>query len=233
MDKTTGKKYPADGGASGSNSQEKNGRKRKEPSWYGDRMNFNDSSSAESADPFADNSFEDKDYTPEKRRKKSSIDGDTIESTICSNNSSQFVVIDLNNEINKANEKSSSGREMETVIPTRSETARIIASPSIELNEVIGNNQTEIHMNLLKKLYENSIEILARVSVMEEAMLKNGSFKPKSEKKTLSKEHFDAFMKSNNLPLKSLEHMQTFENNLKDVAFAATAVSIKQLFSTA
>lgn len=114
--------------------------------------------------------------------------------------------------------------DVERTVNQINESAQIFTSSSVALNHAHDNNQA-VDTNLLKKLYENSIDILARVSVIEESMIKNGFLKPKSERLSLSKDHFDTFMKSNNLPLKSVEHMNTFNQNLKNEAFKKTAVS--------
>lgn len=99
MDKTTDTNIAADI-ASGSY-QAKNVRKRKEPTWFGDRADFDDSNSMGSPEPSADNSFDDKNYSPEKKRKKPANDDDMMTSTSLSEKLKQFEVIDLNDEFNE------------------------------------------------------------------------------------------------------------------------------------
>lgn len=72
------------------------------------------------------------------------------------------------------------------------------------------------------------LEILARVRTIENVLIKNGtlnSVKNEIEKKN-SFDEFHAFSKSNRLPLKTIEDMNTFEKNLNHPEFKEIAVRI-------
>lgn len=72
------------------------------------------------------------------------------------------------------------------------------------------------------------VEILARVRNIEEAMLQNGmlsSGKGPVENAKLADE-FQAFLKSNHLPLNNINDLTTFERNLSDENFKKVAVGI-------
>lgn len=73
------------------------------------------------------------------------------------------------------------------------------------------------------------LEILARVRVIEESLMKNGSLigaNNNNISKGSSFEEFQTFMKSNRLPLQNIEDMASFEKNLFDSDFKKVSVRI-------
>lgn len=83
---------------------------------------------------------------------------------------------------------------------------------------------------MISKLYKNSIEILARITVIEKTLIKNQMLhlektEPHTEFK-LKVEQLNTFLISNELPLKSIDQTKKFEANLTNETFKKYAVSI-------
>lgn len=76
-------------------------------------------------------------------------------------------------------------------------------------------------------LYKNSLEILARLTVIENSLIKTGALTQKSlEVKPKSIDAVNAFMVAHHLPLKSMDHLKNFESNLQNESVRKTSVSI-------
>lgn len=82
---------------------------------------------------------------------------------------------------------------------------------------------------ITEQLLKNSVELLARVSVIEEHLLNNKMLmsKTKNDKHdNVHLEKFQIFITSNDFPLKSLEQLNSLESKLNDVSFKKATVSI-------
>lgn len=200
-----------------SQSKSKEKRSREKPEWFGKRASMSQSSdSANEGELFSDDSMDDKNYTPEKKKQK--------KSTNIAQNSIEFEQIDLNIEFNRLTRNESEGKECEHGESRKSNLANSIQDKREERNNV-ENTVPEIDNKLLQNLYKNSVEILERISVIEDSLMKQGVLKVvKNEKNSKSVDHFESFMTSNNLPLKCIDHMDTFELSLKDDTFKNIAV---------
>lgn len=173
---------------------------------YGNFASPSDLSKSEtSGNLFSDNSIEDKNYSPEKKRSKKD------------NTPKDMDEIDLNDDFISiqsylSNNSVGNGKAIEKT-QKNSDKCTSTVSPA-----------ADIDVNLLSKMYENSVEILARLAVIENSLIKNGLLKQvKPEKK--STDAVNAFMLAHHLPLKSLEHIQKFESNLENESVKITAVS--------
>lgn len=93
----------------------------------------------------------------------------------------------------------------------------------------------EVDGKMILQLYKNSIEILARIGILEENMMKNPMMKMQNVRSNESKaeiERFHLFMKSNGFPMTSLQQVDALEVKLKDSSFNEAAVSILVYFSS-
>lgn len=243
-------------------SKSKKSRARGEPSRYGDRgiyihSDF-DSNSSDPENLYDDDSFEDKNYSPEKKRRKTgnvlvensksnaleTIDlneeFNEIRTSISKNKTGNVLVdksksnaletIDLNKEFNEMRTSELSSQKRKSC---SSKEAGENDSPNKPNKEGSAKRNCEFDMQLLIGLQKNSIEILARISLIEESLMKNGVLKvTKSENISQSNDHSMAFFESNNLPLQSIEHIDIFESRLQGEAFRKTAVRDHILLST-
>lgn len=81
-------------------------------------------------------------------------------------------------------------------------------------------------MSELIELRDRSKETLARISIIEEAMLKNGALGQTNNKSVIAKniEEIRMFELANHLPLTNIRDLESFEKNLADVEFRKIAV---------
>lgn len=81
---------------------------------------------------------------------------------------------------------------------------------------------------LLNRFETYSRETLARISLLEDAMLSGGSTQAGYQSSNLVQkiEHANVFSKANNLPIKDSDNLHKFETNLKDEKFKDIAVSL-------
>lgn len=191
----------------------KSKRNRVLPSRYGDTATLSESNSSEQEN-LNDDSFEDKNYSPEKKRQKT---GNVFAEKVHSN---ALVRIDFNKEFHEiqssiSNGESSSQKEesCSSIVITENDSQNKKNEDGCATER---NCESDLsHMQLLIGLQKTSIEILARLSLIEDSLMKNGTLKfVKSEKISLSNDHSVAFMESNNLPLKSIGHIDMFESRL-------------------
>lgn len=210
-----------------------NVRKRVEPMRFGRKANKSDLSKSDSSNNlFCDDSQDDKNYTPEKKKRKTQNDTSDQELADLDLNS-EFDQIQIYLQNHKESEQQSKSQEIIASNSNKSDASDLNTKTTSEQKKSVQNTNScgfhcnnEIDTSLLSKLYKNSVEILARVSVIEETLMKNGLFKAiKSEKEIIDISHIEAFMKSNNLPLMSIEQLQTFESNLKNESFKKSTVS--------
>lgn len=115
-----------------------------------------------------------------------------------------------------------SARSVENINKTQSKTVE---------NEIMHSGETKFDMkifHLTQKLYENSVETLARISILEEAVLNNQVSKMKNHETEQSKtrlEQFHLFIKSMDLPMTSIDQVKRLEVKLADDDFREATVS--------
>lgn len=236
------------------------GRSANRPEWFGKRVSdsaFNSSGHSDTTEPdkFADNSDDDSNYepeeesnsptqrefdesydeydeTPSKKRRTSPSDSPQISIGLDFNN--QFESISSKQpsdlSVNECND-SENAMAMGATTPKES-----VSSHSPWTKEMDGDD-IKLDDRILKQMYKNSIEILARISVIEKSLQK-GQFSTKSSHAhmyrndlKLKTDQFNIFMKSNDLPLMCADNMDRFESNLKDETFKLNAVSITSLIN--
>lgn len=225
-------------------------RKRVEPSWYGNRGELSDSISSDSESLYADNSFDDKNYTPEKNQREIGNSNTELnpnkDMNICPQISPSQEAIAQDNIVITvdAREKCASTPNAENpktnleIINLNDEIAEICRNKStsheINLNNddsidttrkrSISRSNDEIDVQLLIGLQKNSIEILTRISKIEDCLRKGGFFNTMKMENVPDRTHGMAFMESNNLPLNSMESIDLFETRLEKEAFKKTAI---------
>lgn len=231
-------------------------RVRSEPTRYGYTATLSDLSITDDLleEPYEDNSFDDEMFDPTKyiptkripnllkKAKKRKLDDEDLE------------ILELNDEfdqITKSKSDTPSACTTKTVVhehhdmsenslventDSRSPIKKNALNSHLTENEgqmKVCTEEPAINMEMLLSLYRNSVEILARITVIEESMIKNKTLTTiKKEDQFDSINHANAFMKANNLPLNSTQHMKTFETNLECAEFMKVTVSDTLLMNT-
>lgn len=224
-------------------------RKIQKPTRFGQQANNSDLSQSEILeDPFADDSMDDQNYLPDE------LDASTADQRPQENQAKRKRVrtsgnvdvnldIDLNDEFNVIQEELTRSKIVSTNVSKSSnlkeDNSRLTTNASESADDGILRNidsklytgqcgetkQHNANSDLIQKLYYNSVEALARLSTIEDALIKNGVLKPVKAKTNANDSAVEAFMVANNLPLKALDGLEMFELNLKNDAFKQTAVS--------
>lgn len=129
--------------------------------------------------------------------------------------------VDFNSEFEAI--RSSSANEHDS-------SARVIApNAADELKSVDLKLDAMDHGQMIEKLYKNSVEALARLAVIEKALLNKQMLKVEpmaNSDMKLKADQLHTFLISNELPLKSIDQIQKFEARLADEKLKKNAVSI-------
>lgn len=193
-----------------------NGRKRKLPSRYGNLIsNANFSSDVEEV--FGDNSMDDPNFEPlENKRQKTS----NVESL---NDGSSADQENFDEEFDKIETVSRSNRALER--------ESVNGTGATEHALLKGDCDSYLDPTFLRKLlmslHSNSLEILTRLGVIEESLLRSGSLitvKTEEARIEAFKKYHD-FCTSNNLPMKSIDDVKNFEWKLMGETFVEETVS--------
>lgn len=178
-------------------------RKRKQPIWYGDIANLPVLIDTDEfhADPYSDCSIDDPIFEPKRQK---------LLSESMSDNS--FKEENFDEEFNQNQIKLNV-----MGIQSNGSTNDSCNSP---LDEMFLQKQLII-------LQRNSVEILTRLSVIEESLLRSGNLITSNSAITErdSFEKYHVFSKSNSLPMKSIAELSQFENKSKEIDFEKEAVS--------
>lgn len=86
---------------------------------------------------------------------------------------------------------------------------------------------TNYFRKMLTTLHGNSLQIFKRIAVIEDSLLKSGNLvttKNVEAEKTAAEKYY-AFSKSHGLPMKTMDEINKFENNLSHAEFEEEAVS--------
>lgn len=152
-------------------------------------------------------------------------------------------LLDFNTEFDELESTNSkerlSGKERERVVDCGDDNTENEENASGTTNVIIPTgemNQSESYNDLFvlcrtilkefKGLKECSKETLARVSIIEDVMLKSGSLGNMSQKSTLTRniEDIRIFETTNHLPLKQMNNVKSFEESLENPDFMEAAV---------
>lgn len=214
----------------------KSGRKINVPNRHGKSLNLlmytSDSGSDSEPDQFKDDSFADPSYKLPSTR----VPEHNVHEHV---NHSNENALDEQTAERRKPEKSDIdfNAEFEAISALRCE--EHVHSPEIieigtikEPNEIDDHHEDDFKLDgrTSAQLLKNSIEILARLTVIETSLLKNQLLHlGKTESHTdfkLKVEELNTFLVSNDLPLKSIEQTRKFEADLKNETFKTNAVSI-------
>lgn len=101
----------------------------------------------------------------------------------------------------------------------------IVISDEIRLIDRNKINFGEDVMDVCQRILNQMTDIAARFSVIEELMLENGSWISKDKKPSVVKKTKDnhVFIVSNHLPLRNMDDLNAFENNLGSIEFKNVA----------
>lgn len=184
-----------------------------------------------------DEEFDSSDTSQSERNKSSSI-FENHSGKIDNPNSLNVSIPDEMSNIDKnGDEKVDEKVESEVMLLTSTETTHIRdmsqdVSKDTEFLSMLtespaSNEVLNICRLLLSEFRQNSRETLARISVMEDAMRKNGSLDQMAKKSSIANniEEIRIFGLSNHLPLKNIDDLMKFEDHLRDVEFKKVAVS--------
>lgn len=117
------------------------------------------------------------------------------------------------------------GRNAEQKLSTvNSSVADVDHDQQKENTPTIEANKSDANFSMDRQLL---IEILARVKTIEDSIMKTGSLAnvPVHVNSVKPFNEFQTFLKSNRLPLKNIEDMNAFQENLDDAEFRKVAVS--------
>lgn len=121
--------------------------------------------------------------------------------------------VDLNDEFNLIMQSHLSNTSVRNVANDKCTPTSTVSPDTANIDDV----------NVL--LYKNSVEILARLTVIENSLIKTGVLKC-MEEEPKSVDAVNAFMVAHHLPLKSIDHLKSFELNLKNESVKKTLVSV-------
>lgn len=198
-------------------------RNRKSPERFGNPVpstQMNSSLDETAKDPYSDDSFEDELFNPPTKKKKTAIlETSTIVETLkLCNFDEDFEKIESDSKIGNS---------------TKLNCDQINGADdgSLMQNDVICQQFTSLDMKFIQQqllsLNQNTAQILARITVIEESLISNGTLMTvktgMTEKNAF--QSYNVFVESNHLPLKSLEDLREFESNLKDDSWNENAVN--------
>lgn len=191
-------------------------RKRKRPSRFGNNTAVSESS-AEEGD-FADNSFDDPNFEISESKRTRMDDTSSEES----------ITLEQEENFDKEFDQTLSVKLDEFVADvTESNHSKELISVPSEKNDFESRSYQSLQKRLMI-LQENTVEILTRLAVIEESLLKSGNLitvkTEEFETQAFSKYH--TFVKSNSFPMKSINEFKNFENKLIDDKFEKEAVRL-------
>lgn len=197
-------------------------RNKKKPNRYGNsESSFPTHEEEEEA--FTDNSMDDPDFVLEKSSNSVSSDGEP---------SRKKTKIDASSKAQNKNitfEKNNFDDEFDSIRQTLHENSQLTVSPSGQsTNNIVDSLDGAFIRQQLLKLNTNTEQILARITVIEESLMRNGALITvnTNAKRQKALEEFQSFSKLNKLPLKCIEDVKKFESNLLDSEFKSKAVNL-------
>lgn len=188
-------------------------RQRKAPKRFGE-LAANLSFQSEESEPFGDDSVEDATYSPSVEKNTSvRSETDSVVSSSALNFESQFEKIDQSLKLESATKSTNEGIS-----------AQICSNQSNVASE--SSFEAEV-LRQLKMLNDRSVEMLARVNVIERSMIKNGTLLSIQEQEEKDGK-FSVFMEysaSKRMPFKTVTEFREFESGLDSKKPMEEAVS--------
>lgn len=189
--------------------QNANSRNRKKPIRYGESV-FNLSSDSDVEEPFsADCSF----YEPNNESHH--------EASVSSEEVDLVADINFNDEFDKIHELSN-GMGSQSIQKSKQNRENTALNENVDSDpsEPSQSKKSDFQSKVLEKLQllsDNSTQILTRISIIEDSLLKNGTLVSLNVDDKLS-DYFHSFAKSNNLPVRTIESFDQFEKSLNDTS---------------
>lgn len=225
-------------------------RNRTEPKRYGNSGKFDDSKSDTDDGAFSDNSVDDENFEPLNKKQKKwhnlneSNEHDLNESNEHDLNQSNVHAQDKDQDndisILELNEEYEDLISIYGACTSQTTSKEIGKSPVRNENDDGHDNAHEqlqssvIDNKLLMQLHKNTVEILARLAVIEETLIKN---KVSTTHKVIggvydqNDQKYKSFIASNGLPLKTVRDVDLFEEKLSDEKFFEETVSIANIYA--
>lgn len=205
----------------------KDNRIRKQPQRYGDTV-MDLSGQSTGSEPFADNSFDDKTYSPHSEGHKSN--SSHSDSSSIANGNGSVVVMEFDEQFEKIEEnskcKAAAVSQNQQLSPkpstSRSAAERLTSSPECSFQSETLNYLKMIQSYVTSKFNELS----PRIAAIEESLIKNGSLISVKKEAESNEELaiFSIFAESKQMPMKTVEEFKNFENSLDEMNMK-TAVS--------
>lgn len=177
--------------------------------------------SSDEEEPFdGDNSFEDKDFSPEKRPNRMSFSSE--------DNRNKINFLDFNSEFEKIDSVNCQ-RNINIHVPhEETQNAVDVRPKSIDHNVDSPSFQSEV-LSQLEKLTNYSKEILLRYAVIEESLIKSGLMASvKFKSKIHDHDEFNSYIKAKKMPFTTIESFKSFDLSLDEKSMEQ-AVSIYAL----
>lgn len=202
---------------------EEHGRKRRAPVRFGN-LALNTGISSGEEDYSADNSMEDPNFDASQNKRPRIAGGPSRDESFSFTEENFDDEFDSMQSVNTNNSPTGASSEQ--------------PPPSNQPLDECPNDQSDLPLDArffrkqLMILQENSLEILTRLSVIEESLLKSGQLttvkEEKKKEKAFAKYH--GFVNSNNLPIRTVDDMKKFELSLMDETFEHDMVSLQIIF---
>lgn len=199
-------------------------RTTKKPNRLGQTSNNSDIWESDLTDPYEDDSTDE--YVPSPKKKKMDFQKrkqqvEKVPSTDIY--TKRIELIDLNEQfdaLKSCSEKVTKSTDESRCMPQNSTGKNLLKEEHV-LNSIDA-------FKLIEKVNSKLDELLSRFSVFESTFIGNMAINGQKCKPDLDhgRNELDCFSKSNELPAKSIETLQRFDQNLEDAAFRKVAVSI-------
>lgn len=208
----------------------------KKPQRYGLSAAYIEADSDQDSEPFGDDSFTDTNFVPSEEDILNARDDDSPQAKKRKIDAHQHIIdIELNGEFDAITGSVNNAQSIDSNMLDAVAAHVQHHDDNFDKSEDKSVHQDEVrcYRQIISQLLKNSVEILARISVLEEVVVNDQKSTKKMEQFEQSKsnlEQFRLFMKSNDLPLASLQHINAFEAKLKDETFKKAAVCIFLIF---
>lgn len=203
-------------------------RQRIEPNRYGNSGNFNGSESDTDDGAFSDDSAADKNFEPPNKRQKN---GHDLNQSDVSAQDRDISVLELNAEYDDLMSMSGACTNQITANEIGKSPVHI---KSDDCHDNAHKQSSVIDNKLMMQLHKNTVEILARLAVIEAMLIKNKVSSTDKVNDGLYDQNdrkYKSFIASNGLPLKTVQDVDLFEEKLSDDEFFKETVSIANIYA--
>lgn len=199
---------------------------QKKPERYGVAL-FDISNGSEEKELFSDDSVADENYSPEKD--KTEKKNNSSSSLVDLNDSVKLIDFDIEfDKINDATSNQSNEARASEPQPVKS-AAQLDSYLNDEGSSVPALTSFESKvLNQLQFLTDITKQMFARSAVIEESLLKNGTLASVKVKNSLNQhDKFHLFIKSSNMPFKTVDAFKAFEESLNEESIQNAVSNLK------